>query len=346
MKKSMILTICLILVILAGCSGGGGSSTASGGGTAQAGERPTYYYVASGQGQPFTLDMHLGFKWAAEQFGVEIVCQGADDWNAAPTAEALEQLVPRRPAGIITAAWDPVMNPGIIMAQQAGIPIVLVEAHSGEPGDVYIGLDNVDAGRETAEVLMKYAGNSGGLLVIGNWGSTNIDEKFIGLKERLQGTGWRILGDENGDCEAEASLRAAKSLMTQFPNATAFVGLDSACGAAIATAMKELGKAPGSLTVVCADREDPMLEFIKEGYISASLTNRTAMMCYLAVAFVDMVNRHGFNENPITGNNKASGISAFPKQIFTGNVEINKNNVNNYDHNQMNLNKYNTPLFR
>jgi ABC-type sugar transport system substrate-binding protein len=341
MKKSVVLLICLTLIVFMGCSGGSSSSSSSSG---QSTERPTYYYIASGQGQPFTYDMHLGFKYAAEQFGVEIVCGGADDWNAQPTAEALEQLIPRRPAGIVTAAWDPVMNPGIIRAQQAGIPIVLVEAHSGEPGDLYIGLDNVDTGRETAEVLMKYAGNSGSVLVIGNWGSTNIDEKFIGFKEKLQGTGWRILGDEDGECEAEASLRAAKNLLTQYPNATAFVGLDSACGAAIATAMNELGIRPDALTVICADREDPMLEFIKSGHIDASLTNRTAMMCYLAVAFIDMVNRHGFNENPITANNRASGISAFPKQVFTGNVVINKDNVDNYDHNRMN--NYNTPLFR
>jgi ABC-type sugar transport system substrate-binding protein len=342
MKKSIILLLCLIPIILMGCSSG--SSAGGGSSSTQTSERPTYYYIASGQGQPFTYDMHLGFKYAAEQFNVEIVTGGADDWNAQPTAEALEQLIPRRPAGIITAAWDPVMNPGIIKAQQAGIPIVLVEAHSGEPGDLYIGLDNVDTGRETAEVLIKYAGNSGRLLVIGNWGSTNIDEKFIGLKEKLQGTGWVILGDEDGDCEAEASLRAAKNLLTQYPNATAFVGLDSACGAAIATAMDELGIRPDALTVICADREDPMLEFIKSGHINASLTNRTAMMCYLAVAFIDMANRYGFNDNPITANNKVSAISAFPKQVFTGNVEINKNNVENYDHNKMR--NYNTPLFR
>ena len=346
MKKSAILLICLIPIILAGCSGGGSSSAPSGGTQAatQTAQRPTYYYIASGQGQPFTYDMHLGFKHAAEQFGVEIVTGGADDWSALPTAEALEQLIPRRPAGIVTAAWDPIMNPGIVKAQQAGIPIVLVESHSGEPGDLYIGLDNFDAGRETAELLVKYGGNSGGLLVIGNWGASNIDAKLAGLKEGIRGTGWVILGDENGDCEAEASLRAAKNLLTRFPNATGFVGLDSACGAAIATAMDELGIKPDALTVICADREDAMLEYIKSGHINASLTNRTAMMCYLAVAFIDMVNRNGFNENPVTANNKASGISVFPKYIFTGNVEINRSNVQNYDHNTMG--NFNTPLFR
>jgi len=309
-----------------------------------AGPTQTYYYIAPGLGQPYCYDMHLGFKYAAEQFNVEIIRQGADDWNSQVACEALEQIIPRNPAGIITVAWDPAMNPGILKAQEAGIPIILVEAESGEFGDLYIGLDNVDAGRETADLLMQFGGNSGKLLVIGNWGSTNIDQKLIGLKERLAGTGWEIVGDEDGDCEAEASLRAAKNLLNNHPEATAFVGLDSACGAAIATAMEELGKKPGDLTVICADREDAMLEYIKSGHIQAALTNRTAMMCYLAVQFLEAVTKYGFNDNPITADNKAAGISVFPKYVYTGNVVINKENVNHFDHN--NMETYDTPLYR
>jgi len=342
MKRSTVLWICVIAIILGGCSGGGSSADS---GSAQTGERPTYYYVASGQGQPFTYDMHLGLKWAAQQFNVEIICQGADDWSGGPTAEALEQLVPRKPAGIVTASWDPVMNPGIISAQRAGIPIITVESHSGEPGDLFIGLDNVDTGRETGDLLVKYAGNSGRLLVIGNLDGPNIADKYIGLKEVLSKyPDWTILGDEDGDTLAERSLQAAINLLTQYPNATAFVGLDSACGAAIGRAMVELGIKPDALTVICADREGPMLDYIRSGHINASLTNRTAMMCYLAVAFLDMVNRHGFNENPITANNKASNVSAFPKQIITGNVAITKENVDNFDSSA--IPALDTPLFR
>jgi ABC-type sugar transport system substrate-binding protein len=303
----------------------------------------TYYYIAPGLGQPYCYDMHLGFKYAAEKFNVEIIQQGADDWNSKTACEALEQIIPKKPAGIITVAWDAAMNPGITKAQEAGIPVILVEAESGELGDLYIGLDNVDAGRETADLLLQYAGNSGKLLVIGNWGSTNIDQKFQGLKERLAGTGWEIVGDQDGECEASASLRAAKDLLNTHPDVTAFVGLDSACGAAIATAMEELGKKPGDLTVICADREDAMLEYIKSGYINASLTNRTAMMCYLAVQFLENVTKYGFYDIPITGDNKAAKISVYPKQIFTGNVVITKDNVDNFDHNKME--SYDTSLY-
>jgi ABC-type sugar transport system substrate-binding protein len=338
---SVLPVLCIVTLIFAACSGSKPVETAV---SAAAGvPRQTYYYIAPGLGQPFSYDMHLGFKHAAKNFDCEIIQQGGDDWNSTPAAQALEQIIPRKPAGIITVAWDPAMNPGIIKAQQAGIPIILVEAESGELGDLYIGLNNVDAGRETAELLLQYGGNSGKLLVIGNWGSTNIDQKFIGLKEVLTGTGWQIVGDQDSDADAETSLRAAKDLLNLHPDATAFVGLDSACGAGIATAMEELGKAPGSLTVICADREDAMLEFIKTGYISASLTNRTAMMCYLAVQFLESITKYGFYDIPITANNKAAGISVYPKQVYTGNVVITRNNVNDFDHNQMDT--YDTPLY-
>jgi len=344
MKNKAILLLCLIPIILAGCSGGQSSTAAAGSSDTQGAQRLTYYYIAPGQGQPYCYDMHLGFRYAAQQFNAEIITGGADDWNSQIAAEALEQLIPRRPAGIITVAWDPAMNPGILRAKQAGIPIIVVEAESGEYGDLYIGLDNVDAGRETAELLIRYGGNSGRLLVIGNWGSTNIDQKLIGLREGLAGTGWEIIGTEDSDASAEVALRAARNLLTNHPNATAFVGLDSACGGGIGTAMTELGMAPGSLTVICADREDAMLEYIRSGYIHAALTNRTAMMCYLAVQFLEMVNKYGFNENPITANNSAAGISVFPKWIYTGNVVISKENVDRYDHN--NMGDYRTPLYR
>lgn len=344
---SIALAGALMCAVLAGC--GSGAPDSSGGGddadaaAASNTEQKTYYYVAAGLGQSYSYDMIIGLKHAAAQYNVKIVPMGADDWNSQVANAALEQAVAMKPDGIITAAWDAGMNPGIEKAMEAGIPTVLVEAHSGNEGNVYIGLDNVDAGRETAQVLLDMAGDSGKLLVMGNWGSTNIDEKFIGLKEVLADTGWEIVGDVDGECAAEDSLQGAKDLLSNHPEATAFVGLDSACGAAIGTAMEELGMAPESLTVICADREDAMLDYVRKGYVDASLTNRTAAMCYMAVEFLESVTNHDFLNVPITGDNAGSDVSPFPLHIFTGNVIINKDNVDNFDHG--NMDSYDTPLY-
>lgn len=297
-----------------------------------ANEQKTYYYVAPGLGQPYSIDMIKGLQFAAEKYDCKIIAQGANDWNSDTACASLEQVIAKNPDGIITAAWDAAMNPGIQKAKEAGIPIIVVEAESGDLGDLYIGLDNVDAGRETAQALVDLAGDSGKLLVIGNWGSTNIDQKFEGLKEVLADTSWEIVGDQDSEADAATALQAAKDLLSSNPDVTAFVGLDSACGGGIAGAMEELGMEPGSLTVVCADREDAMLDYIADGYIQASLTNRTAAMMDIAVSFLDNVTNHDFLNVPVTGDNEASAISVWPLKIYTGNVIINQDNVENFYH--------------
>lgn len=334
----VLLSTMMTAAMLTGCGGGTSAEAETPAAEAPAasnedtGAQKTFYYVAPGLGQPYSIDMIKGLQYAAEKYNVKIIAQGANDWDSDTACAALEQVIPNNPDGIITAAWDAAMNPGILKAQEAGIPIIVVEAESGEFGDLYIGLDNVDAGRETAEELIKAAGNSGKLLVIGNWGSTNIDQKFEGLKEVLADTDWEIVGDQDGECDAATSLQAAKDLLSANPDVDAFVGLDSACGGGIAGAMEELGMDPGSITVICADREDAMLDYIKDGYIHASLTNRTAAMTDMAVALLVNATNYGFLDVPVSSDNAASDISVWPLTIYTGNVVITQENVDNFYH--------------
>ncbi|MDD3796297.1 MAG: substrate-binding domain-containing protein, partial [Lachnospiraceae bacterium] len=179
------------------------------------------------------------------------------------------------------------------------------------------------------------AGTSGKLLVIGNWGSTNIDQKYEGLKEVLADTDWEIVGDQDGECDAAKSLQAAKDLLSANPDVNAFVGLDSACGGGIAGAMEEFGMEPGSITVICADREDAMIDYIKDGYIQASLTNRTAAMTDLAVTMLVNATEYGFEDVPVSADNEGSGISVWPKAMYTGNVVISADNADNFYHDSL-----------
>ncbi len=309
----------------------------------------TYYYVAPYQSIPYCIDMHYGFEYAVYQLGgtVEMICVGPDDGDSIAAAEALEQVIAKNPDGIIVANWDNNMNAAVEKARAAGIPVVCVEACADIEYDMYIGLNNFDTGVETAEALVKYAGESGKLLAIGNWGSTNIDDKLAGVESYLANyPGWEILGTEDGDCDTETSIQAATNLLVKYGSeATAFVGLDSACGGAIATAMEELGYEPGSLTVVCADREDAMIEYIKEGYITASLCNQTAAMCSFAVYYLEMVNAGLINTSPITADNAGAGIDALPKIFYTQNVIIDKDNADLFLHENIIEDGFKTDLY-
>ena len=333
----------MIACALAGCGSNASSETKS---TTESADvvavesekvsKRTYYYVAPYQSIPYCVDMHYGFEYAVNQLdgAVEMYCIGPDDGDTDAAADALEQVIAKNPDGIIVACWDNNMNAAVEKARAAGIPVVCVESYSDVDYDFYIGLDNYTTGQETGEQLVKYAGDSGKLLVIGNWGSTNIDDKLRGLEDYLAAyPGWQVLGTEDGDCDTETSIQAASNLLTKYGSeVTAFVGLDSACGGAIATAMEEQGYDAGSMTVICADREDAMIEYIKNGYITASLCGQTASMCSFAVMYLEMLNAYDLNQAPVTADNEAAGISVLPDRFYTQNVVITKDNADLFLH--------------
>ena len=336
MKK--IVALMLVMVLALGCCV-----------SADAEAQRTYYYVAPYQSIPYCVDMHYGFEYAVKQLGgaVEMICVGPDDGDTDAAAEALEQVIAKEPDGIIVACWDNNMNAAVEKARAAGIPLVAVESYSDVEYDLYIGLDNYATGWQTGEVLVDIAGEEGKCLAIGNWGSTNIDDKLAGLTDYLaQYPGWEILGTEDGDCDTEKSIQASTNLLIKYGDqATAFVGLDSACGGAIATSMDELGYEPGDLTVVCADREDAMIEYIKSGHINASLCNQTASMCTMAVYYLEMVNALGFNQSPVTADNAAAGIRVLPEYIYTENVVITQENADLFLHENIDAAPFDTDLY-
>lgn len=149
--------ICVGLLVLVGWAG--------------AAER-VYYYVAPYMDHPFIYDQHLGFKYAADKFGVEIIRSGPSDFDTKAATEAFEQAIAKKPDGIVTVMWDGSLVPAVKDAMARGIPVVVVESAVENHGALtYIGLDNYGTGVETAQELLRVAGESGKLIIHGNWGA-------------------------------------------------------------------------------------------------------------------------------------------------------------------------------
>ncbi len=314
--------------------------------SAQAKKR-VYYYCAGFHGHPYFLDMHLGFRYAAEKFGVEIIKAGPDGWDAKAQAEALEQAVSKKPDGIITIMWDASGKPAIKRAMDQGIPVIVLEANVPDSGAMaYIGLDNYECGVDTAKEIIRIGGMSGNLVAQGNWGASNTDAKFQGLKDYIEkNSQWKIIAKVDDKANTEAAVEAAKSIFNNYKNVTAIAGLDSSSGSGIGMAMEELKINKKGLTVVVHDREDLTLEYIKKGKIDSTLVNKTATSAYLAILLLEAYNdtKYGFANVPISGNNKKAGVDVFPRYMYNGTVIITKDNVNDFV--AKNIPQYPTKLY-
>lgn len=308
----------------------------------------TYYYIAGFHSHPYFLDMHLGFRYAAEKFNVNIKKMGPDGWDAKAQAEALEQAVAKNPDGIITVMWDASGKPAVKRAMANGVPVIVVEATVPDNGAMaYIGLDNYECGVDTAKEIIKRGGKSGKLVAQGNWGASNTDAKFQGLKDYLTANSdWKIVAKVDDKANTEVAIEAAKSIFNNYPDVKAIAGLDSSSGSGIGIAMEELDIDPKGLTIVVHDREDMTLEYIEKGFIDSTLINKTATSAYMSILVLEAYNdsKMGFKDIPISGDNKAAGANVFPKFMYNGTIIIDGKNVDKFL--AENIPQYKTDLYK
>lgn len=310
---------------------------------AQEGSGRTYVYASQLQGHPYLLDSLLGMDYAQQKFGVKVERLGPQGWDPVAGAEAVEQAIARKPDGIITTLWEPGAVPGIRRAMEQGIPVVVIEAVTPDNGGAltFIGLDNYQAGVDTAKELIARGGNEGTYVASGNWGASNTDAKFKGLTEYLEANSqWKLAGRIDDKATTSTAIDAAKTMFNTYPDITAVIGLDSSSGTGICLAAEELDKDISDMTVIVHDREDPVLECIADGVIDASIVNKTALQAYLAVQMLEAYNDDsvGLAAVPISADNKAAGVNPFPAQVFMGTEVIDGDNVDQFT--RANLPKY------
>jgi len=316
----------LLMVLFAACM-----ST-----TAFAGDKRSYIFAAGVLGHPYWNAAYQGFDYAAQKFGVDIKRVGPQDWNPPAQAEAVEQSIAKKPDGIIAVLWDGSSIPPIKKAMAAGIPVVVVEANLPDSGAMaFIGLDNYQAGADTAKELIKLGGESGKVVALGNWGASNTDAKYRGFSDYLAAhSKWTILGKVDDKGTTNPAIEAAKSLLNTYNDVTGIVGLDSSSGTGLGLAAEELRVDISKLTIVVNDREDAVLDYIHKGVIGASILNKTALEAYMAIELLEAYNdsKIGLADVPISTNNKSAGVTPMPENVFMGTVVVDKNNVEYFLH--------------
>lgn len=294
-------------------------------------DKRVYYFSAQYLGHPYLLDVFAGLDYAAEKFGVEVRRAGPQDFNPSAAVQALEQTISREPDGIITVMWDSAGIPAVKRAMAQGIPVIVIEANQPENGALsFIGLDNYEAGVDTAKQVIARGGNSGQLVAIGNWGASNTDAKFQGMSDYLaQNSEWEIVAKVEDNVNTNGAIEAAKTVFNTYPDAQAIVGLNSSSGSGIVLAVDELGIDVTDKTIIAHDREETVLEGVEKGIIDATIINKTALEAYMAVQLLEAYNDDatGLAGVPVSTDNAASGANTFPQSVFMGTVIVDQSNV-------------------
>ena len=278
----------------------------------------------AGVQDPFYFTMQRGAEQAAADFGVELIVQIPEEWNATVQTPMLDAMVARGDLDFLFLA--PVDKEAMVAplqnAADTGLPIITNDTFIGDGDYVngpvtfpisYIGSDNVLGGEIACHALAESIGETGKVYIQNvKPGISTTDQREEGCKLALeQYPDIELVGvDYNNDDPSQAQAQTEATLQ-RVPDLAGIFGTNvfSAQGAGQVVANQGVGD---QVSVVAFDATEFAIEQLREGTVDLVIAQKPSDMGYLAVAMAMAY---------------LDGVTSIPARIPTGYQVITIDNV-------------------
>jgi ribose transport system substrate-binding protein len=244
----------------------------------------------------FYITMHKGAEAAAKALGVDLIFQGAADFNPVTQVPVLNAVTARNPSAILIAPTDKVqLVEPLKKASEAGIPVITVDTFIGDGhyqtgnGDAafplsYVASDNTLGGEIAARALAKTIGDKGKVYVSNvKPGVSTTDQREQGFKQEMKRhPNITVLETQFNDDDANKAASQFQSVLARNPNLAGVFGanLFSAMGASNGA---KQGGATGKVKVVAFGAPASIVPEIKAGTVDIAIAQHPAEIGYFGV---------------------------------------------------------------
>lgn len=240
---------------------------------------------------PWADEVHEGARAQAallsEQLGIDVEVDfvapsraGVDEQNS-----ALESAAATGPDGIAVDPVDAAENmPSIRKIRRQGVPIILFDSPSPEPGLTSVGNDFAQQGTMAAERLAGLIGGRGKVAIMRGFPSApNHKQRYEAQVAVLRThVGISIVDGGNDNDDIETAERQAVAVLEANPDLRGYLCCDAAGPIGIAAAIRKTGRI-GDVAVVGMDGIRPILEAVKEGILESSAATIPAMQGSMSI---------------------------------------------------------------
>src|SRR5438552_13426687 len=267
---------------------------------------------------PYYEPCYQGFKDAAAKSGVKAEYRAAKAFEVPQQVEIIENVIARHVDGIaISALDDQGLAPVIEEAAKAGVKVITFDAPApSSKALTYIGTMNEAAGYAGAQELIKLMNNEGEVAVLqGGLGAPNLNDRFKGFERCLKekAPNMKIVAREDEQGKMDLTVNKTEALLQAHPSLKAIFGVSAEVCPGASAALKQQGRG-GKIILAGFDDLPDTLAGIRSGVVSFCIAQRTYKMGWLSVEKL----RDALQGKPL------------PKEIDTGVVIINKDNVDTY----------------
>jgi ribose transport system substrate-binding protein len=283
-----------------------------------------YIEVSAIGNNDYFYDHKMGMEMVGKELGVRTEYVGPADYDMNAMVSALEQAIAKKPQGLVVVGFEPSLNAIVDKAVAQGIPVVTVDADlPGSKRLAFVGTGNYTAGVVGGNKLASLLNGKGKVAIMTKPGQSNLEERIAGYKAALANyKGITVVQIADTQSDPVVAAQAAATLLQKYPDLAGIACVEAAGGSGAATAVRE-AKKTGQVKIVSMDRGNEVLDAIKEGVISASVAQQTALMPYYATTI--LFNLYN-SKVAITSDNKAAGVLGIPAVVDTGAIVIDSSN--------------------
>jgi ABC-type sugar transport system substrate-binding protein len=183
----------------------------------------TVCYVTAADSHAYVTPANEALAARAAELGIEILSV-SQEFNAQTGTDQLNTCIARGVDGIILWPLDPqAYIPGLARAQQAGIPVLLINSPMDPQAEPlyssFTGPDVYMEGEMAADALNGVLAGQGNVVIIaGQAGNGTTIGRVDGFNEQLAelGSQIQVLDTVNADFDQQKSLVASRDLITRF----------------------------------------------------------------------------------------------------------------------------------
>ena len=249
--------------------------TAAVAGPTMAQDKKTLAFVVNVPADFWTIARRGTEKAQAElpNYNIEFYVPG--EMSAAAQKRILEDLLAKGVAGVAISPVNPDDSTDIL--NQVASKAALITQDADAPNSnrlMYLGTDNVAAGRQAGELMKKSLPDGGkAMLFVGTMDAANARERTQGIKEAIAGTKIEII-DIRTDGGDQAKAKAnVEDTLTKYPDINLLVGLWAYNTPQIYNAVKAAGM-DGKVKIVGFDEDQQTLKGVAEGVIDGTVVQQ------------------------------------------------------------------------
>lgn len=267
---------------------------------------------------PFYIAMQHGASQATNELGVELIWQGAPEWDVAKQTAIVNSLVARQVDALILSPTDAeAMKAPLQQAVAAGIVVITTDTDINDPNAevrlTNIASDNYQGGVVAGEALAEAIGHKGKVAIMSALqGVTTNEQRMQGFKDAVANyPDIEIVSTQYSNEDQATASQQMQSILIAHPDLAGAFAIDTPTshGAALG---KQAARA-SDLILVGFDAQPVEIEDVQQGLTNMLVAQAPYAMGYVGVQLAyDALN--GF-------------LKTFPGNFETGFYVINASNV-------------------